>query len=119
MWATMRWSGRTDWASMRQPRLSTSIVSTIPKPWPASPSRSWTVDLGRVGHQHAAAVHGPGGVLHGPPRLRQAEHHPVEIGLVDALVDVPQLDRVALERLGAEEGGDVLGGPLAKSWRSS
>ena len=30
VWATMRWSGRTDWPSTCQPRCSTSIVSTMP-----------------------------------------------------------------------------------------
>jgi uncharacterized membrane protein required for colicin V production len=40
--ATMRWSGRTDWPSMCQPRLSTSIVSTMPNPWADSSSRSCT-----------------------------------------------------------------------------
>ena len=39
--ATIRWSGRTDWPSMCQPRWSTSIVSAIPKSDSASVSRSW------------------------------------------------------------------------------
>ena len=39
--ATIRWSGRTDWPSMCQPRWSTSIVSAIPKSDSARVSRSW------------------------------------------------------------------------------
>ena len=116
MWATIRWSGRTDWPSMCQPRLSTSIVSTMPKPRAAQlvAQLHGLRDLRRVGHQHAAAVHGAGGVLDHPPRLGQVEHHPVEVGLVDALVDVALLDRVPVERVAAEEGGHVLDRPVGE-----
>src|SRR3546814_1932147 len=55
-------------------------------------------DLRRVGHQQAAGVQGSGGVLHDLPRLRQVEHHAVEVSLVDALVAVALLDLVALDR---------------------
>ena len=56
----------------------------------------------------------PLGVLHDLPRLGQVEHDPVEVGLVDALVAVAELDAVALERLGAEERRDVRLGPVGE-----
>ena len=60
------------------------------------------------------------GVLHDLPRLGQVEHDAVEVGLVDALVAVAQLDAVAVERLVAEERRDVRLRPAsAKSSRSS
>ena len=45
VWATIRWSGRTDWPSMCQPRWSTSIVSAMPK----SALGERLAELGRLG----------------------------------------------------------------------
>ncbi|MEZ5137840.1 MAG: hypothetical protein R2711_03425 [Acidimicrobiales bacterium] len=42
VWATMRWSGRTDIPSMFQPRWRTSMVSASSKPLSTSRSRSCT-----------------------------------------------------------------------------
>src|SRR5207244_9396947 len=39
VWATMRWSGRTDWPSTCHDRWSTSSVWASPKPRPSSSSR--------------------------------------------------------------------------------
>ena len=68
-------------------------------------------DARRVGQQDAAGAQRRRGVGNHPPRLRQIEHHPVEAGLVDALVDVPNLGAVPLQRLGAAEALDVGPGP--------
>ena len=109
VWATMRWSGRTDWPSMCQVRCSTSSVSAC-----RTAIRERLAELAdlddrrRVGDEDAARAQRPLGVLHDLPRLGQVEHDAVEVGLVDALVAVAQLDAVARRALGAEEATTFL-----------
>ena len=108
--------GRTDWPSTCQLRCSTSSVSAMPNPLWSRASRSWatwTID-GQVGHQDPARAQGALGVLDDPPRLGQVEHDPVEPGLVDPVVDVADLDAVAVEHLLAEEGDHVGPGPVGE-----
>ena len=94
VWATMRWSGRTDWPSTCQVRCSTSSDSTMPN--------------ARIGQLLAQARHLPDGrevreqdaarvqrrlrVLHDPPRLGEIEEDAVEVVGADAVVDVAHLD---------------------------
>ena len=63
-------------------------------------------DRRQVREQDAAGHERVGRVLHDPPRLGQVEHDAVELALVDAVVDVADLD---VERdVGAEEAVHVL-----------
>ena len=100
VWATMRWSGRTDWPSMCQ--LPVQHLERLGQLERALGERLAQLhgldDGGRVGHEDAAGVQRPLGVLHDLPRLGQVEHDPVETGQVDALVAVAQLDAVAVDR---------------------
>ena len=113
MWATMRWSGRTARPSTCHVRWRISTVSAEKKPAWSRSWRSWLTWMidGRVGHEDPAGHEGLGGMGHDLPRLGQVEHDAVQVGLVDALVAVPDLDPVAAERLVAEEVRHVGLGP--------
>ena len=114
--ATMRWSGRTDWPSMCQARLRTSIVSTMPKPLPSSSLRSCTtcVTCGVYATSTPPRCMARAACLATAPRLGQVEHHPVEIGFVDALVGVADLDLVVRQRILTQERGHVALGPAGE-----
>ena len=111
VWATIRWSGRTDRASTCQVRWSTSTVSARPKP--AASERAaelrGLVDGRQVHEEDAAGAQRGRGVRQDAPRLGHIEQDPVEIALVDAFGDVADLDAVV--RVGADERGDVGPGP--------
>ncbi len=107
VWATMRWSGRTDWPSTCQVRCSTSSVSIMPNAESASSSRRRDTCpmVGQVREQDPAGVQRRLRVLHDPPRLGEVEEDAVEVVDADAVVDVAHLD---VERdVGAEEALDV------------
>ncbi len=57
------------------------------------------------------------GVRHDPPRLGQVEHDPVEVPLVDPLVDVAHLDPVA--SVVTDQAATLVLARSAKSSRSS
>ncbi len=112
VWATIRWSGRTDWPSMCQPRFNTSVVSAMPK---RDGGQLFTElrglqDRRRVGHEQTTGPQRVHSVLDDLPGLRQVEHDAIEVDLVDPLVAVALLDAVTVEHLRAEEGLDVLAG---------
>ena len=65
----------------------------------------------QVGHQDAARTQGRLGRLDHPPGLGQVQDGPVEAGLVHPVVGVADLDAVAVQGGGAEEGGHVGPGP--------
>ncbi len=118
MWATMRWSGRTAWPSMCQPRCSTSIVrASIHLPLQRLADLDGLGDRWRVGHEEPAGLQHRFGLRDHLPRLGQVEHHPVEHAecRVDALVAVGDVDVVAVERRLAEE---ALRRSCVPGWRS-
>ena len=114
VWATMRWSGRTAWPSMCQPRCSTSSVRVPLHARLAITSRvcaAWVID-GVYAIEDAAGAQRLHRVRHHLPRLGQVEHHAVDVALVDALVAVAQVQVVPIERLLAEEALHVGAGPV-------
>ena len=120
MWPTMRWSGRTERASMCQVRCSTSSVEAMPEAAVVQgrPQLGGLVDGGQVGAEDPAGAEGLLGVGQHPPRLGQVEQDPVEALLLDALVDVADLHPVAGARR-PSMASTLLRARSAKSSRSS
>ena len=123
VWATMRWSGRTDWPSTCQVRCSTSMRLGHAEPrCRRAPARSWRdLDDARACRRRGCppgcrAFAAWGTTCHGSGRSSTTRSRS---RLVDALVAVAHLDPVALERLVAEEGRDVAPGPGRRSPRAA
>ena len=118
VWATMRWSGRTAWPSMCQPRCSTSIVrASIHVPRSASRDLGGLRDRRRVGDEDPAGLQHALGVRDDLPRLGQVEHDAVERPVVgiDALVAVARARRgSASSDVLAEEAAHVAAGPVGE-----
>ena len=83
MWPTMRWSGRTERASMCQVRCRTSRVEAIPKSLcsRAAAQLGRLVDGGEVGAEDPARPQRLLGMGQHLPRLGQVEQDPVEAPL--------------------------------------
>ena len=117
VWATIRWSGRTAWPSMCQPRWSTSIVRpSIHLPFEGFAHLCGLRDRWRVGDEQSAGGQHRLGVGHHLPRFGKVEHDPVErtVGGVDPGVAVADVDLVAIECRRAEETLHVLAGPVGE-----
>ena len=121
VWATMRWSGRTDWPSTCQRALQhldrlghaeRAVVERLAQLGDLHDGRG-------VGDEDPAGTQRRLGVLDHPPRLGQVEHDAVEVGLVDALVDVAHLDAVAATASSPRKAATFARARSAKSSRSS